>query len=116
MGERRQDSPQEERLADAAVDVRQGQPEVLDVLGESEPDRDHRAVDDAVDGAIEVPQEDPEEKQDAETLRHLFDDRSLNNAGREVDGGRWPNTDERARELNAERGEECDGDGCGRPP
>ena len=116
MGEGRQDASQEERFADAAVDARQGEPEVLDVLGERETDGDHRPVDDAVDRPVKMASECPEQQKYAEAFGRLLDDRRLDHARREVDGHRRPDAYEGSPQLHAKRGEQSDGDGCGRPP
>ena len=84
VGEWRQHAAEKEDLTHADyVSCAERHTEVLDVLGEGESDRDHRAVDETVDRPIELPAEHPEQQKHTEALSRLLHYRRLDDGGDE---------------------------------
>ena len=88
--------------------------EVEDVLGECEPCRDGRSVDEPVDGAVEVRPRERVDEQHAEALRDLLDERRLDHRLHGLVGR--PARGDRHRELHAEIDDERDRDRHGGAP
>ena len=76
------DEEDHEHVAGEAAGVEQFRSEVEDVLGEREPARDPRRVDESVDRAVEVLACRPEQDEQAEALATLLDERRLHDAAR----------------------------------